>query len=457
MKTFGKAVILVFLVLGLTGCGNMEASHSINSDNDGYTDWTPEMSAPANLQAVVSDGSVVLSWDAVDGAEYYNVYWSCRGTEGTATGAISTSGQTFVHRIPEGASVLHYTVTSVNQFEESLRDNTIVVRTGETIPEPGPDGQGGATPGPDGGITEPDPGTAGGSNTIPANPADPGVRPAIPALPNQANGNPGGPGGEEPPELCPDGTYAPCPSEPSGMIVRTKSGLVRVSETGSIQTFNSAITGSIEVRNGRLYALHGDAIVELDSSGNIISTIEIPSQAIYFINFTALPGGGFALLDNRYDKIYFMDDSGNYLRSVNIKNTYDNHLQNVHGVVVDNRLIVSEDGDRRLLAVDLNSYTVTVFRDFSDTFSTWLNVIIYNNGAYYLSTPSKIYTFTETGSTSLFADIHEGNITGVLINSDGYAYVTINFSGNLYRVSMATGEHELFTSGLNYPRDIVAF
>ena len=289
--------------------------------------------------------------------------------------------------------------------------------------------------------------TSGGSDTIPADPADPGVIPAIPAIP--------GDGGGESPELCPDGTYAPCQTLAGDIIVRTRGGLMFLDEAGGVHTFNSTITGSIEVRDGRLYALHSNKIVELNRSGDIVNSISIPSEATYYINFTALPNGGFALLDNRNDRMYFIDDSGNYITTVNIKSTRDNHLQNVHGVVVGNRLILSEDGDKNLLAVDLSDYSVTLFRDFTGLGgNTWLNAIAYYDGVYYLTLPGSIYTFTGSEWPSLLAGSIDYNITELLIKSGGYMYVTVNFSGKVYKIDMVTGEYQLFAEGLDYPQDI---
>ena len=126
----------------------------------------------------------------------------------------------------------------------------------------------------------------------------------------------------------------------------------------------------------------------------------------------------------------------------------------MRGVVVGNRLILSEDGDKNLLAVDLNYYTVTTFRDFSELGCCWLNVIDYYDGVYYLTNPGSIYTFTESEWPSLLASDVDYNITGLLIKSDGYMYATVNFSGKVYRIDMATGEYHLFAYGLNYPQDI---
>jgi hypothetical protein len=295
-------------------------------------------------------------------------------------------------------------------------------------------------------------GTGGGSTTIPADPADPGVRPAIPAVP-----------GEGDPELCPDGSYAPCETYSGDMVAMTRSGLMRIDGAGNVTAFNSSVTGAIEVRDGRLYAMpgrtsgSGKSILELDQYGNIIGTITVPSEATYYLNFTALPEGGFALLDNSGDKIYFIDDLGNYITTVNIRSVRDYHLQNVHGVVVGGRLIVSEDGEKNLLAVDLDTYAVTVFKDLSGLGSSWLNVIDYYEGLYYLTNPGSIYTFTESEWPSPLAEGIDYNITSLLIKSDGYIYVTVNFSGKVYRIDRATGESQLFVSGLDYPQDMEEF
>ena len=50
-------------------------------------------------------------------------------------------------------------------------------------------------------------------------------------------------------------------------------------------------------------------------------------------------------------------------------------------------------------------------------------------------------------------ELEEGNITGIVVHED-FAYVTVNFSGRIYRVNLFTGKAEVFAEGLDYPRDI---
>lgn len=81
--------------------------------------------------------------------------------------------------------------------------------------------------------------------------------------------------------------------------------------------------------------------------------------------FAALPENRFALFDNRDDKIHLLNADGMLDKTLSMGDERSGHLQSCCGIVVDNTLIVSEDGRNRLLKVDLSTNKVSVFRDLS--------------------------------------------------------------------------------------------
>ena len=227
-------------------------------------------------------------------------------------------------------------------------------------------------------------------------------------------------------------------STTSKFLVSTKNGLFMIDSDGKMGNAITTDSWRVETYNKRIFVLSNDgrSIIEYNEQGNKLKTISIS----YCVNFTVIPNSGFALLDNVNDKIYFVDFNGNSLRTVNILKQKDNHLQSLSGIVVGNSLIVSQDGNNRILEVDLKSYDVSVFKDLTNL-AGWLGAIDYNNGVYYLCQAKDIYSFREGQAEKRISILSEGNITGIVV-VDNSAYVTINFSGEIYKVNTSTGEAE---------------
>jgi len=242
-------------------------------------------------------------------------------------------------------------------------------------------------------------------------------------------------------------------------VVSTRGGLKLLDNHGNTLTLINSNSRNVDVSENYVY-IHGEEwiIEEYSLFGNFLRNISIPSAVTQnlisgqYLNFVVLPNRDFALLDNRNDKIYFINSLGDYL-TVDILPSADPILQNMDGIVVDNNLIVSEDGYNQLIKVDLQSYTVSNFRDLSHL-SGWLSAIDYQNGTYYLCQDMEIWAFTEESEgETLIATLPENNITGIMIS--GYtAYVTINFSNRVYKVDILTGNYEVLAEGLIFAEDI---
>jgi hypothetical protein len=242
------------------------------------------------------------------------------------------------------------------------------------------------------------------------------------------------------------------------LYVLTRSGIRTVSATGAHKLLIDEHKNSraIEIRDRMLYATadtRGADIWAYDLQGQYLKTIGPPPEAKDYLTFVALPEDRFALLDNLNDKVFIIDDGGSLLATVPIRPYPDNSAQSVDGVVVGDRLILSEDGYGHILQIDLTTYQLTIFKDLSDLPDVFLGAIAYADGTYYICTDRSLYSFTATGSPVKVAEVPEKNITGIVV-FDASAYVTVNFSGRIYEVDLGSGAVRLLSGELNYPLDL---
>jgi hypothetical protein len=100
-----------------------------------------------------------------------------------------------------------------------------------------------------------------------------------------------------------------------------------------------------------------------------IDTISIP----YFNKFKIIDNSRIALLDNRNDLVYFIDYEGSLLAISFIINPSFNNLQNTNADILNNELIVSENGNDQLVAIDLDTYQSRIFKDLSSYTITLCN------------------------------------------------------------------------------------
>ena len=239
----------------------------------------------------------------------------------------------------------------------------------------------------------------------------------------------------------------------SNFLVKTNDGVVFVDSTGFVSDFVTQ-SGDVEILNDRIFIINFEQsiIEEYDIDGSLINTISTPNGYRWF---TVLPNYDFALFSNSEDNIVFIDYQGNTLATVNMINPSPGQLQNLDGIVVNNSLILSENGNNQILKVDLATYEISIFNDLSNL-TGWLGAITYDSGIYYICQATTIYSFIEGQNENLVSTLPEGNITGIVIN-DNFAFVTINFSGRIYKVNLTTGASEIFSENLNYPKDIEKF
>jgi len=142
------------------------------------------------------------------------------------------------------------------------------------------------------------------------------------------------------------------------------------------------------------------------------------------------------------------------IKATGMLHAADSHGQNTCGIVVGDDLIVCEDGNRKLLRVNLKSYEVSVLRNLSQL-RPWLGQLVWQNNTYYVSTPNSVYSFkgADDPLQKLF-ELSDRNITGLVIDGDS-AYVSLNSSGSIQQVNLKDGTVEVLVSGLQRPEGLV--
>jgi hypothetical protein len=235
------------------------------------------------------------------------------------------------------------------------------------------------------------------------------------------------------------------------LLVQTRDGLIAVGARGESFTLSPS-SGSVEVLGTRIFMMGWHRVTELDHTGTEIGDINIDDPSVSGYDFAMLPSGGFAFASNSSDSVAFMGPNGAVEAQVEMPNPSDDSLQNVDGVVVGSRLILSENGNNELVAFDLNTHAASIFRSFPN-WGGWLGAIDYDGGLFYLCGGTVIRRFSETGEPEDVATLPQGNITGIVVVGN-YAYAVVNFEGALHRVDTRTGADEVLVSGLTYPQDI---
>jgi hypothetical protein len=230
---------------------------------------------------------------------------------------------------------------------------------------------------------------------------------------------------------------------PGTLLATTGEGLVAIPPDGSWFILSTLAVGrfDVEVMGTRIFIGAGN-VYEIDHSGSLINMVTRPAEIPFVRYFSVLPDGGFATFDNVEDEVYFMDAAGNYITKVAMPDSSSANLQNLKGVVRDNTLLVSETGRRKIMAIDLATYEVSVFKDlWAPPDTEWLSDIDFEGGDYYLGRPGRVQRFCDGGPVTTLCDFAaEYNVVGV-VAEDPYVYV-------------ATGAMVPLADGLDYPLDI---
>jgi len=243
----------------------------------------------------------------------------------------------------------------------------------------------------------------------------------------------------------------------TAFLVSTREGVVRVTPgegTEPVRLPNGqALRGALSRSGDDIYCRSWTTVRRLDEAGTAVAMWKL-AEGVVGNGFAALPGRRLAVFDNEGDRIFVVDRTGRAVRELAMRPEPDQGMQNTYGLVVGNRLLVSEDGDKRILAVDLDSYAVEVFRDFG-TLRSWIGAIGNAGDTYYVCTGTEVFAFEGDAPHHLLAKLPKGNITGLVIVG-GAAFLTVNFTGELLRVDLATGEVTTVADGLARPDGLVA-
>lgn len=239
------------------------------------------------------------------------------------------------------------------------------------------------------------------------------------------------------------------------LLVGTDSGIVKIDANSGTVTPLGVGGQWFDLHDGKIYSAKKDwtTVEVFDLSGNTIKTITHP----YFhaVGIVVVGDNLIALLDNDANKVQFIDMSGSLVHWVSFAGD-PSSAQNMDGVVVGNRLVVSEDGKKRVFYVDLDDYSSGTIADLSGISATWLSGIAYYAGTYYTGADdSHVYKFAEGGEPTLLATIIDAPVSGMELGN-GYLYATVFHTGKVYKIDLADGAVTLLASGLSRPENIRA-
>ncbi len=206
-----------------------------------------------------------------------------------------------------------------------------------------------------------------------------------------------------------------------------------------------------EVNGNFLYYLHfyDNAKIERhDLTTQEITTIDIDTtgEIDYYISFKIIDDTRIALLDNRKDEVYIIDMEGNFLATIELPNSTTS-WQNLYAAILDNELIVSENGVKELYAIDLNTYERRLYADLS-SLTDFVGFIKIFSDSVYVSTRSSIYLLPEDSDPVELVNLNgENNISGLDVRGE-YLFFQTNFGGNIYYAKAPDYTPVLITSEL---------
>ena len=207
----------------------------------------------------------------------------------------------------------------------------------------------------------------------------------------------------------------------------TMDGQIEEINIGSGYIYNELYNNSIFYLQ-----LHDNAKLDrYDLLTQETTTIDIDTTDVhYYISFKIIDDSRIALLNNRQDEVYFIDYEGNFLTEVELPNSTTS-WQNLHAAILDNELIVSENGVRELYAIDLNTYERRLYADLS-SFTDFVGSIRVFSGNVYVSTRASIYLLPEDSDPIELVNLNgENNISGLEVRGD-YLFFQTNFGENIY-------------------------
>jgi len=247
-------------------------------------------------------------------------------------------------------------------------------------------------------------------------------------------------------------TTEQCVPETGRFVFKDNSGVWILTDEGDKAQFLAGSDFDIEVFNNMIFVRSLRNISIYSSMGSLIGEVSIDGRITSLGKMCVLPGQNLAFLNNNSDTVTFANELGVMTRTISITNLPpDDNLQSVNGIVVDNRLIISEDGNNHLVSIDLGTYSWSELKNF-EHLSGWLSDVDYSDGTYYLCQSKKLFSFTEDGEEHLICELPDYHNTGIAVLGD-FAYITSNFGNKIYRVNLRNGDYEVIANA-EYPKDI---
>lgn len=171
-------------------------------------------------------------------------------------------------------------------------------------------------------------------------------------------------------------------------------------------------------------------IIVTDLTLNPVDTITL-SNVDFALNFIAISPNLICILDNRDDKVSFIDREGTLIQDVTLTNA-DPNLQNMFGIVIGSEVIISENGFKQIIAIDTVTYQQRIYRDLRSLPVNWLSAVDFHDGFVYVATPEQVYRFKpEDSANELFLDVGRGNITALEF-WDNHLILSTNNEGRIY-------------------------
>jgi outer membrane protein assembly factor BamB len=235
------------------------------------------------------------------------------------------------------------------------------------------------------------------------------------------------------------------------LLVQTSEGVIAITLDGEKHLFNES-TSEVEVLGTRIFLGPAPNIQEVDHEGALVSTIDKPFWFPYGTTFVVLPDAGFAFVDNLLDSVYFMDAEGEFVVTRSVPHPSPSSLQGTRGMTVGNKLYIVDSSPDWVYEYDLDTHEGSVFEEFPGLELVTFD-IDYSDGRFFIVGSLEMYVFTEGGTATELCTLPAANVVAVAVVGS-YAHTVTNFTGELHRINIHTGEYTVLAEGLNYPQDI---
>ena len=204
-----------------------------------------------------------------------------------------------------------------------------------------------------------------------------------------------------------------------------------------------------------------NTITVYNADGMEQRSFTVPPEVLEIRSFTILPDGGIAFLANQNDSIYFVDKSGKHLKTLAFLEEPDRHIQPMTGIVVDGNLIISSNGQGEVIAVDLKTYEMSVFRDLKQLRGA-IGTITHTDGVFYIAHYKDIHSFTaDSEKIKKVVSTPRGNITEIIVENDRlFAAVSGNWPRprqlpTAYEFNLKSGELMEVKNLFNNPQSLL--